>query len=111
MKRYAERNLAREGEGPMALYVILSNLTDEGRKTIKSRPERIREVNKEIEAMGGKVLGQYACLGPYDFVNIIEAPSNEVIVRISVELGSRGTLHLITLPAMSADEFISRIKA
>jgi len=94
----------------MALYVILSNLTDEGRKTIKSRPERIREVNKEIEGMGGKVLAQYACLGPYDFVNIIEAPNNEVIVRISVELGSRGTLQLITLPAMSADEFIARIK-
>ena len=95
----------------MALYVILSNLTDEGRKTIKSRPERIREVNKEIEAMSGKVLGQYACLGPHDFVNIIEAPSNEVILRISVELGSRGTLQLMTLPAMTVDEFISCIRA
>ena len=93
----------------MALYVILSNLTDEGRKTIKSRPERIREVNKEIEAMGGKVLAQYATLGPYDFVNVIEAANNEVIVRISVELGSRGTLQLMTLPAIDVDEFISRI--
>ena len=94
----------------MALYVILSNLTDEGRKTIKSRPERIREVNKEIEGMGGKVLGQYACLGPYDFVNVIEAASNDVIARISVELGSRGTLQLMTLPAMSIDDFVARIK-
>ena len=68
----------------MALYIILSNLTDEGRKTIKSRPERIREVNKELEAMGGKVVAQYATLGPYDFVNVIEAANNEVIVRISV---------------------------
>jgi len=93
----------------VALYVILSNLTDHGRKTIKSRPERIREVNDEIEAMGGKVLAQYATLGPYDFVNIVEAANNEVIVRISVELGSRGTLHLMTLPAIKADEFISRI--
>lgn len=94
----------------MALYVILSNLTDDGRKTIKSRPERIMEVNKEIEAMGGKVLAQYACLGPYDFVNIIEAASNEVIVRISVELGSRGTLQLMTLPAMKAEDFVARVK-
>ncbi|HUS83433.1 MAG TPA: GYD domain-containing protein [Dehalococcoidia bacterium] len=93
----------------MALYVILSNLTDHGRKTIKSRPERIREVNDEIEAMGGKVLAQYATLGPYDFVNVIEAANNEVIVRISVELGSRGTLQLMTLPAIKADEFVSRI--
>jgi len=93
----------------VALYVILSNLTDHGRKTIKSRPERIREVNDEIEAMGGKVLAQYATLGPYDFVNVIEAANNEVIVRISVELGSRGTLQLMTLPAIKADEFVSRI--
>jgi uncharacterized protein with GYD domain len=94
----------------MALYVILSNLTDEGRKTIKARPERIKEVNKEIEAMGGKVLAQYACLGPYDFVNVIEAADNEVITRVSVELGSRGTLQLMTMPAVTVDEFVARIK-
>ena len=93
----------------MALYVILSNLTDQGRKTIKNRPERIREVNTEIEAIGGKVLAQYACLGPYDFVNIVEAANNEVIVRISVELGSRGTLQLMTLPAIKIDDLIARI--
>ena len=94
----------------MALYVILSNLTDEGRKTIKARPERIKEVNKEIEAMGGKVLAQYACLGPYDFVNVIEAADNEVITRVSVEMGSRGTLQMMTMPAVSVDEFVARIK-
>jgi len=93
----------------MALYVILSNLTDHGRKTIKARPERIREVNDEISQMGGKVLAQYATLGPYDFVNIVEAANNEVITRISVELGARGTLQLLTLPAINLDEFISRI--
>jgi uncharacterized protein with GYD domain len=90
----------------MALYVMLSNLTDEGRKTIKARPERIKEVNKEVEAMGGKVLAQYATLGPYDFVNVIEAPNIDVIVKISVELGSRGTLQLMTLPAMTIDQFM-----
>jgi uncharacterized protein with GYD domain len=93
----------------LAIYVVLSNLTDQGRKTIKGRPERIREVNKEIEAMGGKVLAQYAVLGPYDFINILEAANNEVMVRIAVELGSRGTVQLMTLPAIKIDEFVSRV--
>jgi len=93
----------------MATYVLLTNLTDEGRKTIRSRPERIREVNKEIEGMGGKLITQYAVLGPYDFVNIVEAPNNEAIVRIVVELGARGTLQLMTLPAIDIEDFISRI--
>ena len=93
----------------MATYVLLTNLTDEGRKTIRSRPERIREVNKEIEGMGGKLVAQYAVLGPYDFVNIVEAPNNEAIARIAVELGSRGTLQLMTLPAIGVEDFISRI--
>ena len=95
----------------MALYVMLTNLTEQGRKTIKNRPERIREVNKEVAAMGGKVLAQYATLGPYDFVNIIEAETNEVIIRISVELGSRGTLRIMSLPAIDVDKFISRVWA
>ena len=95
----------------MAVYVMLTTLTDDGRKTVKSRPERIKEVNKEIEAMGGRVLAQYATLGPYDFVNIIDADDNEMVARISVELGSRGTLQLMTMPAMSVDTFVERIKS
>jgi uncharacterized protein with GYD domain len=94
----------------MAIYVMLSNLTDEGRKTLKERPERLREVNQEIERMGARVVTQYAVLGGYDFVNIVEAPTNEVIARISVELGSRGTVQLTTLPAMSIDAFVQMIK-
>src|SRR4030042_836265 len=99
----------REGRSPMATYVLLTNLTDEGRKTIRSRPERIREVNKEIDGMGGKLIAQYAVLGPYDFVNIVEADNNEAIARIAVELGARGTLQLMTLPAIAVEDFISRI--
>ena len=94
----------------MAIYVMLSNLTDEGRKTLKERPERLKEVNQEIEKMGARVVQQYAVLGGYDFVNIVEAPSNEVIARISVELGSRGTVQLTTLPAMSIDSFAQMVK-
>lgn len=94
----------------MAIYIMLSNLTDEGRKTLKERPERLKEVNQEIEKMGARVVTQYAVLGGYDFINIVEAPSNEVIARISVELGSRGTVQLTTLPAMTIDAFAQMIK-
>jgi uncharacterized protein with GYD domain len=94
----------------MALYILLSTLTDEGRKTVKSKAERIREVNKEIEGMGAKVLGQYAVLGLYDFVNVIEAPNNETMAKISVALGARGTIQLMTLPAMTIDDFIKTLK-
>jgi uncharacterized protein with GYD domain len=89
----------------MATFILLSRLTDEGRKTLKQRPGRLGEVNKEIETMGGRVTAQYAVLGPFDFVNVVEAASNEVIARISVELGARGTIEVTTLPAMKVSEF------
>jgi len=88
----------------MAIYVMLTTLTDEGRKTLKSNPQRIKEVNKEVEAMGVKILSQYAVLGPYDFINILEAPDNKTISRVAVELGSRGTLQTMTMAAMTVDE-------
>jgi len=88
----------------MAVYVMLTTLTDEGRKTLKNNPQRIKEVNKEVEAMGVKVLAQYALLGPYDFVNILEAPDNKTISKVAVELGARGTLHTMTMAAMTVDE-------
>lgn len=94
----------------MAVYIALSTLTDEGRKTLKQKPERVKEVNREIEEMGIKVLGQYAVLGPYDFVTLLDAPDNEAVMKMSVELGSRGTIQLITLPAIAVDEFIQSLK-
>jgi uncharacterized protein with GYD domain len=94
----------------MGLYVMLTTLTDEGRKTIKEHPGRIKEVNKEVEAMGVKILAQYALLGRYDFVNILEAPSNETISKVAVELGSRGTLQTMTMVAMKVDDFVKSIK-
>jgi len=94
----------------MAVYVMLTTLTDEGRKTVKVNPERIKEVSKEVEAMGVKVLAQYALLGQYDFLNILEAPNNEAICKVAIELGSRGTLQTLTLAAMTLDDFIASIK-
>jgi uncharacterized protein with GYD domain len=94
----------------VANYIMLSTLTDEGRKTLKERPERLQEVNREIEAMGARVLQQYAVLGGWDFVNILEAPDNETVARISVELGSRGTVQLTTLPALPVESFTRMLK-
>ena len=94
----------------MASYIMFTTLTDEGRKTVKANPERIREVNKEIESMGAKILVQYAVLGPYDFLNILEAPNNQVISRVAMELGSRGTLKTVTLAAITLDDFIEGLK-
>jgi uncharacterized protein with GYD domain len=94
----------------MAVYIMMTNLTDEGRKTVKSNPQRIKEVNKEVEAMGVKILHQYVTLGQYDFINILEAPSNEVIAKVATELGSRGTLQTSTLAALTLDDFIKALK-
>jgi uncharacterized protein with GYD domain len=94
----------------MATYIMLSTLTDEGRKTVRMRPERIKEVNKELEKMGVRVVAQYAVLGPYDFVNIVEAPDNETISKVSIDLGSRGTVQLMTLVAIPIEEFEHKLK-
>jgi uncharacterized protein with GYD domain len=105
-----KRTYKRRREKFMAYYVILTKLTDEGRKTIKQKPERMFEVNKELESMGVKVKEQFAVLGPYDFVNIVEAPNNETVMKMSVELGARGSVQLLTLPAVTAEEFVKKLK-
>ena len=94
----------------MGYYLMLTTLTHEGRKTIKEHPGRIKEVNREVEAMGVKILAQYALLGQFDFVNILEAPDNKAITRVAVELGARGTLQTTTLAAMTLDDFIASLK-
>ncbi|MHB1325233.1 MAG: GYD domain-containing protein [Thermoleophilia bacterium] len=94
----------------MPVYVALSKLTEEGSKTIKNNPERIKAVNQDVEAMGVKILSQYALLGQYDFINILEAPDNDTIVRMSVEIGSRGSVQMQTMPAVSIDDLIADLK-
>jgi len=85
-------------------------LTDEGAKTLKERPERVKEVNQELEKMGLKVLEQYIVFGEYDFVNIVEAKDNISVMKAMVELASRGTIRTTTLPAIPVDEFIKEMK-
>src|SRR5437667_10918798 len=94
----------------MPTYVLLSNLTDEGAKALKNNPKRLQEVNKEIEKFGAKVTMQYAVLGPYDFVSIVDCPDNETIARVSVVPASRGTIRLMTLVAITVANFISTLK-
>ena len=95
----------------MARYIMLTTLTDEGRKSVKMNPVRVKEVTKEVESMGVKVLAQYAVLGPYDFVNILDAPSNEAVSKLAIELGSRGTLQTLTMAAMDVDDFIQSLES
>ena len=94
----------------MPRYVLLSTLTDEGLGTIAEKPERILEVNKEVEQMGCKIIDQYALLGPYDFLTIVEAPDNATVARVSVKLGERGTVKIMSLPAIPTEEFVKSIK-
>jgi uncharacterized protein with GYD domain len=95
----------------MPTYILLSKLTAEGRKTVRERPNRIQEVDREmLEALQVKVISQHAVVGPYDFVNVVEAPDNETILKASVELGSRGTVEIMSMPAIPIDEFIQAIK-
>ncbi|HEX4717619.1 MAG TPA: GYD domain-containing protein [Thermoleophilaceae bacterium] len=93
----------------MPTYILLTTLTSEGVQTIKNNPARIREVNREVEQLGAKVTAQWATLGRYDFINVVEAPDEETIVRVSMELGSRGTGRYETLTAIPVDEFISSL--
>jgi uncharacterized protein with GYD domain len=91
----------------MPTYIMLTKLTDEGRKTVKDNPARIKEVNKEVEKMGIKITGQYALLGIYDFLNVFEAPDNESVAKMAMELGARGTIETMTMPAMTLDKFVT----
>jgi uncharacterized protein with GYD domain len=93
----------------MATYVLLSSLTPEGGQTLHAHPERLEEVNAEIDSFGCKVVGQYALLGPYDFLTIVEAPDNETVAHLSVDLGSRGTVSITTLPALPIDDFVKKL--
>jgi uncharacterized protein with GYD domain len=98
-----------EKEARVPTYIMLSTLTPEGVQTIKNNPSRIREVNREIEQLGATVKAQWATLGHFDFVNVVEAPDEKTIARVSLELGSRGTARYETLSAIPIDDFIGAI--
>jgi uncharacterized protein with GYD domain len=93
----------------MPTFVLLSTLTPEGVQTLKNNPQRLREVNKEIEQLGATVKAQWAVLGRFDFVNVVEAPDEKTMARVSLELGSRGTARYESLAAIPIDDFIAAL--
>jgi uncharacterized protein with GYD domain len=93
-------------ETRLATFILLSSLTDEGAKTITTHPNRIKEVNAEVERLGVTVQAQYAVLGPYDFLTIVEAPDIHTVARVSAILSSRGSIKIQTLAAVPIDDFV-----
>ena len=94
----------------MPTYIYISTLTDEGAKTIVSNPQRVLDVNQEVQGMGVKVLAQYAVLGPFDFVTVVEAPDNETAARVSAAISARGSVKLQTMAAIPVEQFVSGLR-
>jgi uncharacterized protein with GYD domain len=94
----------------MPTYILLTTLTAQGVQTLKSNPDRLREVNRDVEELGAKVLHQWATLGEFDFVNIVKAPDEKVIAKVSVALGARGSAKLRTMPALEIEDFLRTLE-
>ena len=93
----------------MPIYILLSTLTQQGVQTLKSNPERLRQVSQDVEELGAKVLHQWATLGEFDFVNVVEAPDTATVARVAVELAARGSTRVETLPALTIDELLGAL--
>src|SRR3954447_12119841 len=103
------RTRSTRRKADMPTYIMLSTLSPEGVQTVKNNPQRIKEVNHELEQLGATVKAQWATLGQFDFINVVEAPDEGTMARVSLELGSRGTAKFQTLPAIPVDEFIASL--
>jgi uncharacterized protein with GYD domain len=95
----------------MPTYILLSKLVGEGSETMHRHPDRLREVDGEVKSMGCTVVAQYALLGEYDFLTVLEAPDNETVAHLSVDLASRNTVKIVTLPAIPLESFIDKLKS
>lgn len=93
----------------MPTYLLLTTLSPQGIQTLQVVPERLFEVNREIEALGIKVLGQWALLGPYDILNLVEAPNDEAIARLTADIASRGSAQVDVLKAMPVDTYLATV--
>ena len=93
----------------MPIYILLSTLSTQGVQTLRSNPDRLREVNRDVEELGARVLHQWATLGEFDFVNVVEAPDLATVARISVALAARGSTKISTLPALEIDELLAAL--
>lgn len=95
----------------MPKFIMLSTLGPEGAATLRENPERVRGVNAEVEALGVKVLEQFALLGPYDFLNVLEAPDEVTMAKVALILGARGTVKTLTMSAIPVEEYIEALRA
>jgi uncharacterized protein with GYD domain len=93
------------------VFILLSTLSQQGIQTLKSNPERLRQVNQDVEELGARVLHQWATLGEFDFVNIVEAPDLETVAKVSVALGARGSTRIQTLPALEIEDFLRTLSS
>ena len=93
------------------MYILLSTLTQQGVQTLKSNPERLRQVNQDVEELGARVLHQWATLGEFDFVNVVEAPDLATIAKVSIALAARGSTRIETLPALEIEEFLATLSS
>jgi uncharacterized protein with GYD domain len=94
----------------MPTYILFSNLSTQGIQTLRTNPDRLREVNKDVEELGARVIHQWATLGEVDFINVVEAPDLATIARVSVALGARGSTRVRTLPALTIDELLDALE-
>ena len=94
----------------MPIFILLSTLTQQGVQTLKSNPERLRQVNKDVEELGCRVLHQWATLGAFDIVNVVEAPDVATVAKVSVSLGARGSTRIETLPALEIEDFLTTLE-
>ena len=93
----------------MPICILLSRLSPQGVATLKANPDRLLEVNRDVEELGARVLHQWATLGEFDFVNVVEAPDTAAVARVSVALGARGSTKIQTLPALTIDDFLATL--
>ena len=94
----------------MPIYILLSSLSTQGVQTLKANPDRLREVNRDVEELGARVLHQWATLGEFDFVNVVEAPDVATVAKVSVALGARGSTRIETLPALDVEDFLRTLE-
>ena len=94
----------------MPTYLMLTKLTAQGVQTLKANPARLREVNRDVGELGAKVLHQWATIGEYDFVNIVEAPDAATIAKVSLALGARGSAKLQSLELLEVDALIEALE-
>ena len=94
----------------MAIYILLSRLSQQGVATLKSNPDRLSEVNRDVEELGARVLHQWATLGEFDFVNVVDAPDIAAVAKVSVALGARGSTKIETLPALEIEDFLRTLE-